>query len=162
MDAKRLTRLALLTALALIIFTVELQLPTLAPVPGMKLGLANIITVYAVYSFSAGETAMILVVRVLLGSLIAGNMMSLAYSMAGGMLCLAGMLLLRRVIDKKHIWVCSILGAVLHNIGQTCAAIVLMQTSTVIAYLPFLLVSGCVAGALTGMAAQLVVSRMNK
>ena len=162
MDAKRLTRLALLTALALIIFTVELQIPTLAPVPGMKLGLANIITVYAVYSFSAGETAMILVVRVLLGSLIAGNMMSLAYSMAGGMLCLAGMLLLRRVIDKKHIWVCSILGAVLHNIGQTCAAIVLMQTSTVIAYLPFLLVSGSVAGALTGMAAQLVVSRMNK
>ena len=161
MDAKRLTRLALLTALALIIFTVELQIPTLAPVPGMKLGLANIITVYAVYSFSAGETAMILVVRVLLGSLIAGNMMSLAYSMAGGMLCLAGMLLLRRVIDKKHIWVCSILGAVLHNIGQTCAAIVLMQTSAVIAYLPFLLVSGCVAGALTGMAAQLVVSRMN-
>ena len=162
MDAKRLTRLALLTALALIIFTVELQLPTLAPVPGMKLGLANIITVYAVYSFSAGETAMILVVRVLLGSLIAGNMMSLAYSMAGGMLCLAGMLLLRRVIDKKHIWVCSILGAVLHNIGQTCATIVLMQTSAVIAYLPFLLVSGCVAGALTGMAAQLVISRMNK
>ncbi len=162
MDAKRLTRLALLTALALIIFTVELQLPTLAPVPGMKLGLANIITVYAVYSFSAGETAMILVVRVLLGSLIAGNMMSLAYSMAGGILCLAWMLLLRRVIDKKHIWVCSILGAVLHNIGQTCAAVVLMQTSTVIAYLPFLLVSGCVAGALTGMAAQLVISRMNK
>ena len=162
MDARRLTRLALLTAAALIIFTVELQLPTLAPVPGMKLGLANIITVYAVYSFSAGETALLLVVRVLLGSLIAGNMMSLAYSMAGGLLCLAGMLLLRRVIDKKHIWVCSILGAVLHNFGQTCAALVLMQTRTVIAYLPFLLVSGCIAGALTGMAAQLVVSRMNK
>ena len=119
----------MLTAFALIIFTVELQLPTLAPVPGMKLGLANIITVYAVYSFSAGETAM---------------------------------LLLRRVIDKKHIWVCSILGAVLHNIGQTAAAIVMMQTKTVIAYLPFLLVSGCIAGALTGMAAQLVVSRLNK
>ena len=152
----------MLTAFALIIFTVELQLPTLAPVPGMKLGLANIITVYAVYSFSAGETAMIVVVRVLLGSLIAGNMVSLVYSLAGGLLCLAGMLLLRRVIDKKHIWVCSILGAVLHNIGQTAAAIVMMQTKTVIAYLPFLLVSGCIAGALTGMAAQLVVSRLNK
>ena len=162
MDAKKLTRLALLTALALIIFTVELQIPTLAPIPGMKLGLANIITVYAVYSFSAGQTAMILVVRVLLGSLIAGNMISLVYSMAGGMLCLAGMLLLRRVIDKKHIWVCSVLGAVLHNIGQTAAAIVMMQTASVIAYLPFLLVSGCAAGALTGMAAQLVAARMNK
>lgn len=152
----------MLTAFALIIFTVELQLPTLAPVPGMKLGLANIITVYAVYSFSAGETAMVVAVRVLLGSLIAGNMVSLVYSLAGGLLCLAGMLLLRRVIDKKHIWVCSILGAVLHNIGQTAAAIVMMQTKTVIAYLPFLLVSGCIAGALTGMAAQLVVSRLNK
>ena len=152
----------MLTAFALIIFTVELQLPTLAPVPGMKLGLANIITVYAVYSFSAGETAMVVTVRVLLGSLIAGNMVSLVYSLAGGLLCLAGMLLLRRVIDKKHIWVCSILGAVLHNIGQTAAAIVMMQTKTVIAYLPFLLVSGCIAGALTGMAAQLVVSRLNK
>ena len=162
MDAKRLTRLALLTALALIIFTVELQLPTLAPVPGMKLGLANIITVYAVYSFTAGETAMILIVRVLLGTLIAGNMMSLAYSLAGGALCLVGMLLLKRVIDKKHIWVCSILGAVLHNIGQTAAAVILMQTKTVISYLPFLLVSGCIAGALTGMAAQLTVSRLNK
>ena len=105
---------------------------------------------------------MIVVVRVLLGSLIAGNMVSLVYSLAGGLLCLAGMLLLRRVIDKKHIWVCSILGAVLHNIGQTAAAIVMMQTKTVIAYLPFLLVSGCIAGALTGMAAQLVVSRLNK
>ena len=105
---------------------------------------------------------MIVVVRVLLGSLIAGNMVSLVYSLAGGLLCLAGMLMLRRVIDKKHIWVCSILGAVLHNIGQTAAAIVMMQTKTVIAYLPFLLVSGCIAGALTGMAAQLVVSRLNK
>ena len=105
---------------------------------------------------------MIVVVKVLLGSLIAGNMVSLVYSLAGGLLCLAGMLLLRRVIDKKHIWVCSILGAVLHNIGQTAAAIVMMQTKTVIAYLPFLLVSGCIAGALTGMAAQLVVSRLNK
>lgn len=152
----------MLTALALIIFTVELQLPTLAPIPGMKLGLANIVTVYAVYSFSAGETAMLVVVRVLLGALIAGNLMSLAYSLAGGLLCLAGMLLLRRVIDRKHIWVCSVLGAVLHNIGQTAAAVVLMQTRTVIAYLPFLLLSGCAAGALTGMAAQLVTGRMDK
>ena len=162
MNVKKLTTLALLTAFALIIFVIELQFPTLAPIPGMKLGLANIITVYAVYSFSAAETLMILLVRVVLGSLISGNMMSLVYSMAGGLLCLAGMLLLRKVIDKKHIWVCSILGAVLHNIGQTAAALVVMQTKTVIAYLPFLLVSGCIAGALTGMAAQLVITRMNK
>lgn len=160
MSIKKLTTLALLTAFALILFVVELQMPTLAPIPGMKLGLANIITVYAVYSFSAGETAMILVTRVLLGSLIAGNMISLIYSLSGGLLCLAGMLLLRRVIDQKYIWVCSILGAVLHNIGQTAAALALMKTHTVIAYLPFLLASGCIAGALTGFAAQLILSRL--
>ncbi len=162
MDLKKLTRLAMLTAFALIIFTIELQLPALAPIPGMKLGLANIVTVYAVYSFNAGETASLVIIRVLLGSLIAGNLMAMAYSLGGAMLCLLGMLFLRKVIDKKHIWVCSVLGAVLHNVGQTIVAIVLMQTKTVIFYLPFLLVSGCVAGALTGMAAQLVVNRLNK
>ena len=152
----------MLTAFALIIFTIELQLPALAPIPGMKLGLANIVTVYAVYSFNAGETASLVIIRVLLGSLIAGNLMAMAYSLGGAVLCLMGMLFLRKVIDKKHIWVCSVLGAVLHNVGQTIVAIVLMQTKTVIFYLPFLLVSGCVAGALTGMAAQLVVNRLNK
>ncbi len=162
MDLKKLTRLAMLTAFALIIFTIELQLPALAPIPGMKLGLANIVTVYAVYSFNAGETASLVIIRVLLGSLIAGNLMAMAYSLGGAMLCLLGMLFLRKVVDKKHIWVCSVLGAVLHNVGQTIVAIVLMQTKTVIFYLPFLLVSGCVAGALTGMAAQLVVNRLNK
>ena len=162
MNTKKLTYIALLTALSLIIFIVELRLPTLAPIPGMKLGLANIITVYAVYSLSAGETAMILTARILLGAIFSGNAMALAYSFAGGLLCLLGMLLLKRVIDRDHIWVCSVLGAVLHNIGQTAAAAVLMQTGTVITYLPFLLVSGCIAGALTGMSAQLVVRRIDK
>lgn len=73
--------------------------------------------------------------------------------MGGALLCLAGMLLLRRVIDEKYIWICSILGAVLHNIGQIAVAVVMMKTTAVISYLPFLLLSGCIAGAFTGVCA---------
>ena len=161
MNIKRLALLALLTSVALIIFVIELQIPPLAPVPGMKIGLANIITVYAVYKFSAKDCTLILLSRVILGSLIAGNMISLIYSLSGGMLCLLGMLLLRKAIDKKHIWVCSILGAVLHNIGQTAAALAVMQTTAVLTYLPFLTAVGCIAGLFTGICAQMIVNRLD-
>ena len=159
MTTKKLTYMAMLTTISLIIFIVELRIPNLAPVPGMKLGLANIITVYAVYRLSAKETAMILTARILLGSMFGGNMSALIYSMSGGLLCLLGMLILRRMIGKEHLWLCSIFGAVFHNIGQTIAAVLVMQTLTVISYLPFLLVSGCIAGAFTGICAQLIVKR---
>ena len=87
MKARKLTELAMLTSLALIIFIVELQLPNPFPIPGVKLGLANIITVYAVYRYRAREAFLIVLIRILLGSFFSGNMMALMYSMAGGMLC---------------------------------------------------------------------------
>ena len=98
MKVRKLTELALLTALALIIFIVELRIPNPIPIPGVKLGLANVITVYAVYHYRAKEVFLIVLVRILVGSIFGGNMMALLYSLAGGMLCLAGMLLLRKVI----------------------------------------------------------------
>lgn len=159
MKAKKLAQLGLLTTIALIIFIVELRIPDLAPIPGVKLGLANIVTVYAVYRFTAKECALILYARILLGSIFGGNMMALLYSLSGGTLCLLGMLLLRRVIDEKHIWICSVLGAVLHNIGQIAVAAAVMKTAAVVTYLPFLMVSGCIAGAFTGMCAQFLISR---
>lgn len=161
MKAKKLTQLGLLTTIALIIFIVELRIPNLAPMPGVKLGLANIVTVYAVYRFTAQETALILYARILLGSIFGGNMLALLYSLGGGTLCLLGMLFLRKVIDEKHIWVCSILGAVLHNIGQISVALAVMKTTAVVSYLPFLMLSGCAAGAFTGMCAQILISRFS-
>lgn len=161
MSVRKLTRIALLTAIALIVFVIEMQIPPIVPVPGAKLGLANVVTVFAVYTLSAGETAMILIARILLGAVFAGNPTALIMSFSGGLLCLLGMLLLRRVIDRKHIWVCSILGAVLHNIGQTAAAAAVMQTTAVISYLPYLTAAGCIAGALTGIISQLCVSRLS-
>lgn len=150
----------MMTTIALIIFIVELRIPNLVPIPGVKLGLANIVTVYAMYHFTAKETMMILLARILLGSIFGGNISAIFYSLGGAMLCLAGMLLLRRVIDEKYIWICSILGAVLHNIGQIAVAALMMKTTAVISYLPFLLVSGCIAGAFIGVCAQILIGRV--
>lgn len=161
MKAKRLAELGLLTAAALIIFIIESFIPYPFPIPGIKLGLANIITVYTVYRYRAYEAAAVLLVRILLGAIFGGNFYALIYSLAGGLLCIAGMLLLKKVIDEKHLWLASIFGAVLHNTGQIIAAMILLQTPAILAYYPFLVVSGCLSGAFTGLCAQIVVNRVN-
>ena len=159
---RKLTELAVLTAVALIIFVIELQIPNPFPIPGIKPGLANIITVYAVYHYRAAEVAVLVTVRLLLGAVFTGNISALIYSAAGAYLCLAGMLLLRRWIDEKHLWISSVFGAVLHNTGQMAAAFLITQTPQLLLYYPFLIVSGCLAGAFTGLCAQLVTARLNK
>ena len=161
-DTRRLTELAVLTAVSLIMFIIEMQLPPIVPVPGVKLGLANIVTVYAVYSYTPKEAALIFTVRVLIGALFSGNVMALVFSFSGGLLCLLGMCIVCRITDINMIVFASVLGAVLHNIGQTCAAVFVMNTAAVIAYLPFLLFSGCIAGAFTGACAMLVIKRIKK
>lgn len=162
MNAKKLTQLAMLTGVALIIFVIELQIPNPFPIPGVKLGLANVITVYAIYHYRAREVMAIVFVRIFLAAVFSGNMMALAYSFAGSVFCLTGILLIKRIIDEKHIWISSVLGAVLHNVGQITAAVVITGTPGVVAYLPFLLVSGCLAGAFTGGCAQFTIKRMKK
>ena len=102
----------------------------------------------------------IVTVRLLLGSVFSGNFMALIYSASGAFLCLIGMLLLKRIIDEKHIWIASVFGAVLHNTGQMIAAVIVTQTVEIVAYYPFLLVSGCLAGAFTGLCAQLIMPRI--
>ncbi len=161
MTTKRLTRMAVLTAVSLTIFVIELQLPPLSPIPGVKLGLANIITVYAMFVLSPVDTLCILALRILLGSMFAGQMMSLLYSAAGGLLCYLTMLLLRKLFSQKQIWICSVFGAAAHNLGQIAAAILVTRTPALIYYLPVLMVSGILAGAFTGLCAQLVMSRIH-
>lgn len=161
MSAKKITELSLLTALALIIFIVELRIPNLCPIPGVKLGLANIITVYSVYHFKASETIMLVVSRVILGSFFSGNLSALIYSMSGAIFCLLGMLFIKKVIPEKYIWLCSIIGAIFHNIGQICAAVTIMNTFAVIVYLPILIFSGCIAGFFTGMCAFFIHRRLS-
>ena len=89
METKRLTKLALLTTVALIIFVVESYIPVPVPIPGIKLGLANIITVYAAFTMTAADAVLILVCRIVLGSLFTGTAVSMIYSLGGGALCIA-------------------------------------------------------------------------
>ena len=162
MNIRRLTELALLSAVALIIFVIELRIPNPFPVPSVKLGLANIVTVYAVFRYRPSETAMIVTVRLLLGAMFSGNPSALLYSAAGAVVCLCGMLLLRRILPEKQIWLCSVIGAMLHNIGQITAAVIIMQSFGVAAYLPVLLVTGSLAGAFTGICTQLLLNRIKR
>ena len=157
---KRLTQMALLTALALIIFTVEAQLPPLAPIPGFKLGLANIITVYAMFRLGPRDTLLILLGRIFLGAVFAGAFSSLLFSLSGGILCYLAMLGLRRVLTERQLWVCGILGALCHNLGQMGAAVLVYNTAAVLVYLPPLLLAGMVTGAFTGLSAQLLLRRL--
>jgi heptaprenyl diphosphate synthase len=160
MSAKRITRLALLTAAALIIFVIEAQLPALAPIPGIKLGLANVITVWALFALSPADAAMILYARIFLGALFAGSAVSLIYSLAGGTLCFLISLVMRRFVTDKQIWAVSIVGAMAHNIGQLTAAALIMKSAAVFAYVPVLLISGILTGAFTGVIAQLIHGRL--
>ena len=159
---KRLTELAMLTAVALIIFVIELRIPDLLPVPGVKPGLANIITVYCVYRYKPSETALVVGVRVFLGAVFASSFSTILFSASGALLCLLGMIPASRLFPKLPIWVCSIIGAVLHNIGQTAAAVIYMRSTAVLWYLPILLISGCIAGAFTGLCAGYVIKRLKK
>ena len=162
MKTKKLAEMSMLAAIALIIFIVESRIPALAPVPGMKLGLANIITVFSLYRFKPSEAAMILLVRVILGSVFAGNISSLMYSVSGAAACLAGMIFMKRIIPEKYLYLSSACGALFHNAGQTAAACVIMKTTAVISYFPFLVVSGTIAGLFTGFCAMFVLKRLER
>ena len=160
--AKRLTRLALLTAIALTIFMAEAQIPVAIPIPGVKLGLANIVTVYAVFVLGPGDALMVLLARVLLGSMFSGQMMTLFYSLGGGLLCWAVLALLRRLFTREQLWLCSPVSAIAHNLGQLLVAAALMRTWAVLAYLPYLVLAGAASGLFTGLCAQFLIGRLDK
>lgn len=159
---RRLTRMALLTAIALTIFLAEAQIPNPIPIPGVKLGLANIITVYAMFVLGPADTLMILVSRVFLGSVFSGQMMTFFYSLSGGLLCYVVMLLLCRVLTIRQIWLCSCIGGACHNAGQLVAAILIARTPALVVYLPYLLLAGLAAGLFTGLCTQFLTARLSK
>ena len=160
MRTKRLTSMALLTTVALTIFVVEAQIPLPVPVPGIKLGLANIVTVYALFTLGPRDTLMILLGRILLGGIFTGRVMALLYSLSGGLLCYTVMLLMRRLVTKRQIWVCSAVGAVFHNVGQMGMAVLVTGTPALAVYLPVLTAVAVVTGTFTGLCAQFAVERL--
>ncbi len=160
MKTRELTRMALLCAIALTIFMVEAQLPALTPVPGIKLGLSNIVTVYAVFVLGPKQAAAILACRVFLGAVFSGQMSTILYSGAGGALALAVTVLVRRVLTKKQIWIAGVLGAIAHSVGQMVVAVWVSGTPGLAAYLPVMILAGLVSGTFTGLCAQFLVERL--
>lgn len=154
--------MALLTAVALIIFAVEAQIPVPVPIPGVKLGLANVVTLFAVYTIGRKKAAAVLLLRIVLGSLVCGQVASMAFSLAGGALCFCVICILKPMMTDRQIWVLSIFGAIGHNIGQIVIATAFAGTLSMLLYLPVLLISGIITGLFTGLCAQYLYKHLKK
>lgn len=161
MGVRKMTVMALLTAIALTIFMVEAQIPALIPIPGIKLGLANIVTVFTVFTLGAGEGAMVLGMRIFLGAIFAGNFSTILYSAAGGICAIAVTILMKKLLTRKQLWVAGVLGAIAHSLGQMVAAILITGTSGLAIYLPVMIAVSILTGAFTGLCAQFLVNRGN-
>ena len=153
--------MALLTAIALTIFLVEAQIPALVPIPGIKLGLSNVVTVFAVFLLGGKEAAAILFVRIFLGAIFSGQFGTIFYSAAGGLLAWLTAIGLKQVLTKKQIWVAGCLGAIAHSIGQMIVAVLLTGTPGLVIYLPIMILCSVMTGLFTGLCAQLLVNRGN-
>ena len=154
-STKAITTCAVLAALALALSYLESFFPPLLPLPGVKLGLANIVTVYALYALGASNALAILVVRCLLGSLFAGNASALLFSLLGGLAAMLVMIALH-ALPRLSVYGVSVGGAAAHNCGQVAAAMLTLGSAAPLAYLPFLLLVSVFTGALTGFVAALL------
>lgn len=159
MRTKRLALCALYAAIALTIFVLEAQIPPLLPLPGIKLGLSNIVTLFALCSLGGKEAFAIVLVRIVLGNLATGRVSAIFYALGGGILSFLTMLFAMRFVKPSQLWVVGVLGGLAHNIGQTCVAVAITQTVELFVYLPVLLLCGIVTGALTGLCAQILKNR---
>lgn len=157
---KKTAFLGLCTALAMILAYVEVLLPPLvSAIPGIKMGLPNIIIIFLLYRHGPLPAAAVSLVRVALVSLLFGNVMSLLYSLAGAILSLTAMALLRRLDFLSTVGV-SVAGGVLHNVGQILMAMLLLGTAELGYYLIVLAVSGTIAGVLIGLCGSVLIRRI--
>ncbi|MDR2600664.1 MAG: Gx transporter family protein [Oscillospiraceae bacterium] len=188
---KKLTLMSILTAIALIIFIIESLIPIPIPIPGIKLGLANAVTLFAlflvrqnnqaeqknqteqtlplkqtkitqIYYLSTLNVFAILLCRILLGALFTGRMTAFILSLSGGILAFLAQVLLKRLVTNKQIWALGAVGAVFHNIGQILAAIIITGTPAIVTYLPILIIAGIITGSITGLVAQMTLHRITQ
>lgn len=159
MSTKRLALTAMLTAAALVIFVIEAQIPPIVPIPGIKLGLANAVTLFTILTLGKKEAFFVTTLRIVLGSIFTGSMMSLAYSAAGGAVCFVLMVAVSSFFKENTIWIISVIGAAGHNVGQIAAAVIFTGTKQIMWYLPMLMISAAVTGLFTGLIVQYLIKR---
>ena len=161
MKTKKVAFLGLSIALAMILSFVESQVPALVAIPGIKVGLPNLVMVFMLYRVGWKETVIVSIIRIILVSMLFGNVQTLTFSIAGAVLSLLSMILLKKLNWFSCITV-SIVGGIFHNVGQILAACFWTQTAEVAYYLPVLLISGTIAGALIGILSGMIVKRLEK
>ncbi|MCR5010207.1 MAG: Gx transporter family protein [Clostridia bacterium] len=158
-STKKLTTCALLTALALIFSYIEFLVPLSLGIPGIKIGLANIVIVMALYSLGPGYALVINLVRIALSALLFGNLFSALYALCGGLVSLAVMALLKKT-DIFSLTGVSMAGGAAHNIAQLAAAAVIVGSSKVFMYMPVLVLAGMAAGIFNGIVCSLVMRKI--
>ena len=158
---KNIALYGVITAIALILSYVEVLIPFSVAIPGIKIGLANIAVIFALYKLNASAAWSISGVRVVLVALLFGNVMTLAYSISGAVFSLLVMMGLKRIGKFGYVGI-SAGGGIAHNIGQIFCAAVLLGTKQIMYYLPVLIISGTVSGIAIGIVSGLLVSRIKR
>ena len=161
MKTKKTVTLAAAVALSMVLSFLESLIPPLSTVPGVKLGLANIVTVFLLYTYGAREAGVVSLVRVLLSSLLFGSFVSLAYSLFGAVFSFVVMVLSKRFLPFSALGV-SVLGALMHNAGQVLCACIIMESAALAVYFVPLSVSGILSGIAVGVLAGVVTQRLSK
>ena len=164
-QTRRIAACGLLTAVALVLSLVERMFPLSAavPIPGIKLGLANVVTLFALVRLNRRNALAILLIRVTLASVFMGSVTSFLFALSGGLLAMLTMSLL---LPGRGRWVSlvgvSIAGAAAHNIGQICAAMLVLRSVYAAAYLPLLLLSALAMGFSTGIVSRVTIEHLEK
>ena len=159
METRKVVHMGMLIALAMVLSFIESQIPAFIAVPGLKLGLANIAVVFALYRLGFREALGVSLIRVVLSAILFGSVVSGLYSAAGAILSLAGMALLKKTGFFGTVGV-SVSGAVLHNLGQIGIACLILRTQALVYYLPFLILSAVAAGVVIGIVSAVLVERL--
>ena len=149
----------MIVSAAMLLSFIESRLPSFTAVPGIKVGLANIAVTFALYKLGVKEAAVVSAVRVCLMALLFGSLVSMIYGLSGALLSLIIMSLLKGLRRFSPVGV-SVVGGVAHNVGQIAAACILLRTSAIAYYLPVLLLTGMLAGVVTGTAAGILIKRL--
>ena len=152
----------MLTASALMIYGIESMLPTLLPIPGIKLGLANVVTLVTLKRYGARDALLVLLARILLSCFLFGQLLSLLYSLCGGLLCMLITWLVNAFLQGQYLYLTSISGAIAHNLGQLAVAFLITKVPGVLAYLPFLIISAILTGLFTGLCAHFSLRHLPK
>ena len=161
MKTKKVAFLGLSIALAMILSFVESQIPALVAVPGVKVGLPNLVMVFLLYKVGWKETVIVSLIRILLVSMLFGNVQTMWFSLAGAVLSLGVMILMKKFTSFSHASI-SVVGGIFHNVGQILVACFITKTPQITYYLPILIISGSAAGILVGLAAGMLEKRVPK